>query len=76
MHVDGKERIYRVFIFRSVFIILTNILNSNTDVSFKFYLKFWNTTRISIPARNLLYKIGRLLTGIPAQQKGITARWY
>ena len=22
------------------------------------------------------YKVGRLLTGLPAQQKGTTARWY
>ena len=32
------------------------------DVLFEFHLKFWNTAR--------------LLTGLTAQQKGATARWY
>ena len=45
------------------------------DVLFEFRLKFWNTASIGIPVRSLL-KVDRLLTGITAQQKGTTARWY
>ena len=43
------------------------------DALFEFHLKFWNTARIGIPVRSLL---DRLLTGLTAQQKGTTARWY
>ena len=39
-----------------------------------FHLKFWNTAIIGIPARSLLYKVDRLLTGLNALQT--TARWY
>ena len=45
------------------------------DVLFEFHLKFWNTASIGIPVRSLL-KSDRLLTGLTAQQKGTTARWY
>ena len=41
-------------------------LLSYRDVLFEFHLKFWNTTSICIP----------VLTGLTAQQKGTTARWY
>ena len=48
------------------------------DVLFEFHFKFWNTASIGIPVRSLLvcYKEDRLLTGLTAQQKGTTARWY
>ena len=45
------------------------------DVLFEFHLKFWNTASIGIAVKSLL-KSDRLLTGLIAQQKGRTARWY
>ena len=45
----------------------------NRDVLFEFRLKFWNTANMGVPARSL--QQGRQ-TGLSAQQKGTTARWY
>ena len=42
------------------------------DVLFEFHLKFWNIYRMYCPLE-VYYKVGRLLTGQIAQQKGTTA---
>ena len=44
-------------------------------VLFELHLKFWNTASIGIPTISL-HKVDRLPTGLTAQQKGTTARWY
>ena len=45
------------------------------DVLFEFHLKF-GITPVLVFQLEVRYKIGRLLTGLTAQQKGTTARWH
>ena len=45
------------------------------DVLFEFHLKFWNTASMVFQLE-VYYKVDKLLTGLTAQQKGTTARWY
>ena len=54
-------------------IAVKSAMRFSRDVLFEFHLKFWNTASIGIPVRS---KVDRLLTGLTAQQKGTTARWY
>ena len=47
------------------------------DVLFEFYLKFGNTTSaVLVFQLEVYYMVDRLLTGLTAQQRGTTARWY
>ena len=47
------------------------------DVLFENHLKFWNTaSAVLVFQLEVYYKVERLLTGLTAQQKGTTVRWY
>ena len=45
------------------------------DASFEFHLNF-GISPVLVYQLEVYYKVDRLLTGLTAQQKGTTARWY
>ena len=59
--------------------IVTKIISNNFEQIEMFYLN--STLKFGIPPvlvfqLEVYYKVDRLLTGLTAQQKGTTARWY
>ena len=49
--------------------------STTRDVLFEFHLIFLNTASIWFQLE-VYYKVDSLLTGLTAQQKGTTSRWY
>ena len=66
--------------FKTCIIFISNlgentIILESIDVLFEFHLKFWKPP-VLVFQLEVYYNVDSLLTGLTAQPKGTTARWY